>query len=114
MTSPDDNPTTFVRREARLYILGSAFQALGFGLLVVMLVSLVTSGAWVIPSLFAALIAVFVGNVLLVQVRLRLRERGALPDPRSGDEPTEEQQLLARKLVLPFALMTEARTANRS
>jgi len=110
MNEPSGNPSSFVRGEARLYILASAFQALGFGLLLVMVVSLITSGAWAIPALFGALIAVFIGNVILVQVRIKLRERGALPDPH--DEATPEQQVLARKLVLPFALMSEARIAN--
>ena len=109
-SSPSASP--FVRGEARLYILGSAFQALAFGLLVVMVISLVTSGAWVIPSLFGALIAVFIGNVILIQVRMKLRERGALPAPQ--DEATPEQRVLARKLLVPFGLMNEARAANRA
>lgn len=105
-----DQPTVLDRGEARLYIVGSAFQALAFGLLAVTLVSLFTSGSWVIPALFGSLIAVFVGNVFIVQVRLKLRERGALPDE---GEVTPQQRVLARKLLVPFALMADARIANR-
>ncbi|MEZ5142546.1 MAG: hypothetical protein R2726_08530 [Acidimicrobiales bacterium] len=106
-----DQPTPVLERgEARLYIVGSAFQALAFGLLVVVVVSMFSSGAWVIPALFGALISVFIGNVFIVQVRLKLRERGALPDE---GEVTPEQRTLARKLLVPFSLMTDARMANR-
>lgn len=104
------NEPALERGEARLYILGSAFQALAFGLLVVMVVSLITGGAWVIPALFGALIAVFIGNVLIVQVRIKLRERGALPLP---GELRPEDRAFARRLVVPFSLMAEARAANK-